>query len=60
MVMKDMRPNRADDRLKSTTVRFTGCDLKYLDKLQRKLGLGRIQVIRLAIRRLAEIENVGS
>jgi len=46
------------DKLKSTTVRFTDSDLRLLDSLQDKLGLGMIQVIRLAIRRLADIENV--
>ena len=48
----------ADDKLKSTTVRFTDSDLVVLNHLRVKLGLGMIQVIRLAIRRLAEIENV--
>jgi len=48
------------DKLKSTTVRFTDADLHLIDSLQEKLGLGMIQVIRLAIRRLAEIENVDS
>jgi hypothetical protein len=47
-----------NERLKSTTVRFTDSDLHILGSLQEKLGLGRIQVIRLAIRRLAEIENL--
>ena len=47
----------ADDKLKSTTVRFTDSDLVVLNHLRGKLGLGMIQVIRLAIRRLAEIEN---
>lgn len=46
------------DKLKSTTVRFTESDLHLITSLQDKLGLGMIQVIRLAIRRLAEIENV--
>jgi hypothetical protein len=48
----------ADDKLKSTTVRFTGSDLIVINRVREKLGLGLIQVIRLAIRRLAEIENV--
>ena len=43
--------------LKSTTVQFTESDLHIIASLQDKLGLGMIQVIRLAIRRLAEIEN---
>jgi hypothetical protein len=47
-----------NEKLKSTTVRFTGSDLHIIARLQDKLGLGMIQVIRLAIRRLAEIENV--
>jgi len=46
------------EKLKSTTVRFTDSDLHLIDSLQDKLGLGMIQVIRLAIRRLAEIENI--
>ena len=33
-------------------------DIQIIACLQAKLGLGMIQVIRLAIRRLAEIENV--
>ena len=48
------------EKLKSTTVRFTDSDLHLIDSLQDKLGLGMIQVIRLAIRRLAEIENIDS
>ena len=47
-----------NEKLKSTTVRFTESDLHVIARLQDKLGLGMIQVIRLAIRRLAEIENV--
>jgi hypothetical protein len=47
-----------DEKLKSTTVRFSESDLRIITRLQDKLGLGMIQVIRLAIRRLAEIENV--
>jgi hypothetical protein len=46
------------DKLKSTTVRFTDTDLRLIDSLQEKLGLGMIHVIRLAIRRLAEAECV--
>jgi len=48
----------ADNKLKSTTVRFTDSDLFVINSVREKLGLGMIQVIRLAIRRLAEIENV--
>jgi len=47
-----------NDKLKSTTVRFSESDLHIIACLQDKLGLGMIQVIRFAIRRLAEIENV--
>jgi len=47
-----------DDKLKSTTVRFTDSDLHLIECLQEKLGLGMIHVIRLAIRRLAESENL--
>jgi len=46
------------EKLKSTTVRFTDSDLHLIDRLQEKLGLGMIHVIRLAIRRLAESENL--
>jgi hypothetical protein len=49
---------RTDDKLKSTTVRFTYTDLLVINRLREKLGLGMIQIIRLAIRRLGEIENV--
>jgi hypothetical protein len=37
-----------NDKLKSTTVRFTESDLHIIACLQDKLGLGMIQVIRLA------------
>jgi antitoxin component of RelBE/YafQ-DinJ toxin-antitoxin module len=47
-----------NEKLKSTTVRFTDSDLHVIDRLQEKLGLGMIHVIRLAIRRLAENENL--
>lgn len=47
-----------DEKLKSTTVRFTDSDLQILEGLQEKLGLGMIHVIRLAIRRLAVSENL--
>ena len=46
------------DKLKSTTVRFTNSDLHLIDCLREKLGLGMIHIIRLAIRRLAESENL--
>jgi len=47
-----------NDKPKSTTVRFTDSDLHLIKCLQEKLGLGMIHVIRLAIRRLAESENL--
>jgi hypothetical protein len=47
-----------NEKLKSTTVRFTESDLRLIESLQEKLGLGMIHVIRLAIRRLAESENL--
>jgi antitoxin component of RelBE/YafQ-DinJ toxin-antitoxin module len=47
-----------NEGLKATTVRFTDSDLHLIDRLQEKLGLGMIHVIRLAIRRLAESENL--
>lgn len=46
------------EKLKSTTVRFTDSDLRLIDSLQEKLGLGMVHVIRLAIRKLAEAENL--
>lgn len=49
-----------NEKLKSTTVRFTDSDLLVIDCLREKLGLGMIHVIRLAIRRLAESENLPS
>ena len=45
-------------KLKSTTVHFTESDIDLIEGLQQKLGLGMIHVIRLAIRRLAENENL--
>ena len=47
-----------NEKLKSTTVRFTDSDLYLIDCLREKLGLGMIHVIRFAIRRLAENENL--
>ena len=47
-----------NEKLKSTTVRFRDSDLHLIDCLREKLGLGMIHVIRLAIRRLAETENL--
>lgn len=42
-----------------TGVRFTPEDRKILKALSAKLGVGTAQVLRLAIRKLAEIEQVG-
>jgi len=47
-------------KLKPTTVRFTTEDLRIIEQLECKLGLGMVQVIRLAIRRLAQLENINS
>lgn len=47
-----------EGKIKSTTVRFTNEDLQIIDRLERRLGLGMMQVIRLAIRRLAQLENI--
>ena len=47
-----------NEKLKSTTVRFSDSDLHLIDCLKQKLGLGMIHIIRLAIRRLAESENL--
>jgi hypothetical protein len=49
-----------NEKLKSTTVRFKDSDLYLIERLQEKLGFGMIYVIRLAIRRLAETENLRS
>ena len=46
------------EKLKSTTVRFSDSDLDLIGRLQEKLGLGMIHIIRLSIRRLAESENL--
>lgn len=46
------------EKLKSTTVRFTNEDFHIIDSLRRRLGLGMVQVIRVAIRRLAQLEKV--
>ena len=50
----------ADGKLKSTTVRFTKQDIQIIDALRRRLGLGMVQVIRVAIRRLAQLEKYPS
>jgi hypothetical protein len=49
---------RRKTKLKSTTVRFTTEDLHIIEQLEYKLGLGMVQVIRLAIRRLAQLETI--
>jgi hypothetical protein len=42
-----------------TAIRFTDEDRAVLDALRAKLGLGsRTDVVRLALRRLAELEKV--
>lgn len=46
------------EKLRSTTVRFTKEDVHIIELLQRRLGLGMVQVIRVAIRRLAQLESV--
>lgn len=51
-------PGMKNEKLKSTTVHFTQSDLLLVESLREKLGLGMIHVIRLAIRRLAESENL--
>lgn len=44
---------------KHTTIRFNAADIALLDALQAKFGLvSRTEVVRMAIRRLAELENV--
>jgi hypothetical protein len=47
-----------NEKLKSTTVRFSDSDLHLIERLREKLGLGMIHIIRLSIRRLAESENL--
>lgn len=47
-----------DRLIKSTTVNFTSCDLTLLDKLQKKLGLSMIAIIRLGIRKLADENRI--
>ena len=47
-----------DVKLSPKTVRFSDSDLHILDCLQEKLGLEKTHVIQLAIRRLAERENL--
>jgi hypothetical protein len=46
------------EKLRSTTVRFTKEDFHIIAMLQRRLGLGMVQVIRVAIRRLAQLESL--
>ena len=47
-----------NEKLKSTTVRFRDSEVDLIERLQEKLGLGMVHVIRLAVRRLAENENL--
>jgi len=47
-----------NDKLQSTTVRFTESDFYLIKRLQEKLGLDMFHVIRLAVRHLAENENL--
>jgi hypothetical protein len=47
-----------DRLIKSTTVNFTSSDLTLLDKLQKKLGLSMIAIIRLGIRKLADDNRI--
>ena len=42
-----------------TGIRFTAEDKRLLKALSRKLGVGTSAIVRLAIRKLAEIEHVG-
>lgn len=49
-----------NDKLKSTTVRFTDSDLYLIERLREKLGLDMFHVVRLAVRHLAENENLFS
>jgi hypothetical protein len=49
-----------NEKLQSTTVRFTESDLYLIERLQKKLGLDMFHVIRIAVRHLAENENVPS
>ena len=43
-----------------TGIRFTAEDKKILEALRRKLGIKPSEIVRLAIRRLAEAEHVGT
>jgi hypothetical protein len=46
---------------KQTAFRFTPADLALLEALQRKLGIvNRTEIIRLALRRLADLEGVAT
>jgi len=47
-----------NEKLQSTTVRFTETDLYLIERLQEKLRLDMFHVIRLAVRQLAENENL--
>lgn len=47
-----------NEKLQSTTVRFTDSDLYLIERLQEKLRLDMFHVIRLAVWHLAENENL--
>lgn len=47
-----------NDRLKSRTVHFTDSDLHLIERLQDKLGIDLFHVVRLAVKNLAENENL--
>lgn len=49
-----------NDKLQSTALRFTDSDLYLIERLQEKLRLDMFHVIRLAVRHLAENENLPS
>jgi hypothetical protein len=56
--MQELTVMKKSENLKSTTVRFSDADRHLIDCLKQKLGLGTIHILRLAIRRLAESENL--
>lgn len=55
---RSLKRKMKKQKLRSTTVRFTKEDLHIIAMLQRRLGLGMVQVIRVAIRRLAQLESL--
>jgi len=52
-----MKRSKHSNTLAPTGVRFTADDRRILKALGAKLGVGTAQVLRLAIRKLAEIEQ---